>query len=59
MKFATKLQSKGYKSFLVKDNAKNQFNVAVGKFSSREEARSFITANGNPEFIFWVKEILP
>lgn len=57
--FASKLKDKGYNAFVIKDKTKNQFNVAIGKYSTREEARSFITSDGNTEFIFWVKEILP
>ena len=57
--FASKLQSKGYKTFVVRDNIKNHFNVSIGKFASREEAHEYIATNSNTEFTFWVKEILP
>ncbi|NUM31543.1 MAG: PorP/SprF family type IX secretion system membrane protein [Bacteroidetes bacterium] len=57
--YVAKLNKLGYEAFVVKDNVKNQFNVAIGKFSTREEARSYIAEHGNSEFIFWVKEILP
>lgn len=57
--YVSKLNNLGYKAFVVKDKVKNQYNVAIGKFTTREEARSYIAEHGNPEFIFWVKEILP
>lgn len=56
-KLCKKLQTDGYRTQLVLKKPQNQYYVAVGKFTTEEDAQKFIQDNPNPNYTFWVKEI--